>query len=115
MDFGQDTHSIWLQHQDRTLLIGIPNCILRIFHIRWRQHSTKYCTHICIWGLALFVIVVNLHLMNTVIEDRKGSDAYTPSQLWFEDAGNFIILRRDNQCLKNIYSNIWWIAGINKI
>jgi hypothetical protein len=32
--------------------------------------------------------------MNTVIEDRKGSDAYTPAQLWFEDAGNFIILRR---------------------
>jgi len=49
---------------------------------------------------------VNLHLMNTVIEDRKGIDAYTPSQLCFEDAGNFIILRRQDQWLKNIYSNI---------
>lgn len=44
--------------------------------------------------------------MNTVIEDRKGSDTYTPSQLWFEDAGNFIIVRREDQWLKNIYSNI---------
>jgi len=63
------------------------------------------------------VIGVNLHLMNTVIEDRKGlmntviedrkgSDAYTPSQLWFEDAGNVIIFRREDQWLKNIYNNI---------
>jgi hypothetical protein len=44
--------------------------------------------------------------MNTVIEDTKGSDACTPSQLWFEDAGSFVVLRREDQWLKNIYSNI---------
>jgi hypothetical protein len=43
--------------------------------------------------------------MNTVIEDRKGCDAYTTSQLCFEGAGNFIILRREAQWIKNIYSN----------
>jgi hypothetical protein len=44
-------------------------------------------------------------LMNMVIEERNGSGACTPSQLCFEEAGNFIILRREDQWLKNIYSN----------
>jgi len=50
---GRDTHSIWLQHQDRPLLIGIPNGILRIFCVHWRQHSTQYCTHMRIWWIGL--------------------------------------------------------------
>jgi hypothetical protein len=50
--------------------------------------------------------------MNIVVEDRKGCDAYTTSQLCFEDACNFIILRREDQWLKTIYSNTWRITAV---